>query len=638
MKTKPLLIGISLIVVFVAVFFIVRSRFQSAPEKSGVLRFLMAFNEQLKAGHKDSVNACFEINQKAAVLNRLISVLTNKTGLKGDESPSFKLSLLIDSATIRIINKEIAQADVPVKFSNDTLGFRSTILKLKIRRVNGKGYKIVQVDANKMMGDYLAFTNFIKSKTLTDKDIYSESTLKAFETSKTLKGKYDTVVWFAHLGENTYYYVVNGNWDQELVVFRRKDTVVGPYKMGLLGPDLKEIIPPQFDMIHTINATFPGLIEVEKGDKRGFYDLNGKNVVPVNYEQIFPINDDANLAVLKHGEDFFYLKKDLSISDKVDLKFSDFLPKIRDLGNQVDLYAKALTVVTEYNSRQLDGAVYVAPSYLVDLNMVAIAENFKNPLRKVVYDDVNENYDIGFLREVKDDSNWITASFYSVRDYYLGGRSEFYDKRNLVIVDKKKNRVLTTDIGTNYVREIDGGDSLDGICDVNNIKVLNDSLYEVKAGAVLWADLYDSTKTLTGGPYYHYLAIRNNKLVELPNQRYFGFTKYVKMDDTYLNNCYRLQVGTTYKSSKPTTVDHITPELLRYMKNEIYADYGYKFKDSRWQQVFADMPAYGYDADTQKPKEGNASVDDSLTAIDKYNINWIAQKLKGVKTNTLAAK
>ena len=640
MKRKPLLIGIGLIVVLVAVFFIVRGRFQSGPEKNGVLQFLLAFNEKVKAGSSDSVKACFEIKQKAAVLNRLISVLTNKTGLKGDESPLFRLSLNIDSASIRIVNKEIAQADIPVNYTNDTLGIRKTIIKFRIRKISNKGYKIVQVDANKMMSDYLAFTNFIKSKTLTDKDIYSEATLKAFETAKTLKGKYDTVVWFAHLAENNYFYVVNGKWDQELVFFRRKDTVVGPYKMGLLGPDLKEIIPPRFDMIHTINATIPGLIEVEKGDKRGFYDLNGKNVVPVIYEQIFPINDEVNLAVLKNGDEFFYLKKDLSISDKVDLKFSDFLPKIKDMANPVNLYSKALKVVTEYNSRQRHGAIYVAPSYLVDLNLVAIAEDFKNPLRKVDFEvaGVNEDYNIGFLREVKDDNNWLTASFYSIRDYYLGGRTSFYDKRDLVIVDKKKNRVLATDIGTNYVREEDGGDSLEGICDVNNIKVLNDSLYEVKAGAVLWAELYDSTKTLTGGPYYHYLSVRNNKLVELPNNRYFGFTKYVKMDDSYLNGCYRLLIGKVYKDSKSTTVDHVTPDLLRYMKNEIYADYGYQFKDKRWQQIFDDMPAYGYDAETQKPKEGKVSVNDSLTDIDKYNINWIAQKLKGIKTNTLAKK
>ncbi len=638
MKTKPLLIGISIVIVLVSTFFIVKNQFKVGPEKNGVRQFLVAFNKQLGAGNTDSVKSYFELNQKAAVLNRLISVLTNKTGLKGDELPLFKLTLSIDSVSIKILTKEIAEADIPVKFANDTLGSKATFLKLRVRKVSGKGYRIVQVDASKLMSDYLAFTNFIKSKTLTDKDIYSELTLKAFETAKHLKGKYDTVIWFSHLGDSTYYYVVNGNWDQDLVVYRRNDTVVGPYQMGLVGPNLKVVIPPQFDMVHTINATFPSLIEVEKGNKKGFYDLNGKNVVPVNFEQIFPINDDNNIAVLRNGDDFFYLKKDLTITAKVDLKFGDFLLKIRDLGNQVNLYSKALNVVTEYNSRRNDGAVYIAPSYLVDLNMISIAENFKNPLRKVAYDNVNANYNIGFLTQVKDESNWITASFYSVRDYFLGGRSEFYDKRNLVIVDKKKNKVYSSDIGINYVREEDDGASLDGVCDIKSIKVLNDSLYEVKSGAVLWANLYDSTKTLTGGPYYHYMAVKNNKLVELPNQRYFGFTKYIKMDDTYLNNCYRLMVGKTYHVGQEQTIDHITPEILRYMKNEIYADYGYKFKDSRWQRVFEDMPAYGYDPNSQKPKESNVSVDDSLTETDKYNINWINQKLKGTKNNTIASK
>jgi hypothetical protein len=73
------------------------------------------------------------------------------------------------------------------------------------------------------------------------------------------------------------------------------------------------------------------------------------------------------------------------------------------------------------------------------------------------------------------------------------------------------------------------------------------------------------------------------------------------------------------------------------MKNEIYADYGYQFKDKRWQEVFQNMPSYKYD-ENGNPRPGLASVNDSLTDIDKYNINWINQKLKGTKANSLAAK
>jgi hypothetical protein len=80
--------------------------------------------------------------------------------------------------------------------------------------------------------------------------------------------------------------------------------------------------------------------------------------------------------------------------------------------------------------------------------------------------------------------------------------------------------------------------------------------------------------------------------------------------------------------------------MLRYMKNEIFADYAYQFKDKRWISIFenGDNPAYNEHVNNNKPY--NVSVDDSLTVIDKYNINWINQKLKGTKTpqNTIAAK
>jgi YARHG domain len=176
---------------------------------------------------------------------------------------------------------------------------------------------------------------------------------------------------------------------------------------------------------------------------------------------------------------------------------------------------------------------------------------------------------------------------------------------------------------------------LEGVCDVNSIKKINDSLFEVKAGAGLYAELYDSTKTIVGGTYYHYLTIKNNKMSEMRNNRTFAFTKYVKMDDSYLNGCYNLLIGSVrYDQGAKKTIDHITPEMLRYIKNEIYADYGYAFKDKRWKTVFMDMQSYYKSGEQDWP--GNTTVEDSLTEIDKYNINWINQKLKESKTNSSA--
>jgi hypothetical protein len=116
-------------------------------------------------------------------------------------------------------------------------------------------------------------------------------------------------------------------------------------------------------------------------------------------------------------------------------------------------------------------------------------------------------------------------------------------------------------------------------------------------------------------------------------KRIFAFTKYQKIDDHFINGCY--VYGTVDNGKYKATVGGaISPEALRYMKNEIYADYNYKFKDKRWTDIFSQQ---FYD----RYKSENVSVQDSLTEIDKYNIQWIDQKLKGlpmIPSKVLAAK
>jgi hypothetical protein len=112
------------------------------------------------------------------------------------------------------------------------------------------------------------------------------------------------------------------------------------------------------------------------------------------------------------------------------------------------------------------------------------------------------------------------------------------------------------------------------------------------------------------------------KLAALPTVRYFGFTEFVKMDDSYLEGCYVINGKRT---------DHLSPEVLQYMKNEIFASYGLRFKTEKWAKEFEYN--FGYDDKTR-----HDNVNDSLTAIDKYNINWLSQKLNGAQNNTQLAK
>jgi len=638
MKTKTILVISAVAVVLIAgIFFLVGSKkTRYKAEKSEITAFLNGFNNRIQEGNTDSLLTYFDSRNKLKALKKLVNLLAGKNSLDGKGKPVFDFSLDVDNSDVKIIDADLAQATLPANFKHDSVNNLKSWLTLKIRKVSTNRYKIVQVDAKRFLADFASYENLVRTKTTSNKDIYSAITLKSFKTAQELKTRYDTVVWFAHLDNKTWFYVAKGSW-----VSPSRDTDDHANNMGLLNPDLKEVIPPKYDVIHNINGIFEGMVEVEKGAKRGLYNLSGKLVVPVDYDQIFPIDEQSNLAVLRNGSDYFYLKKDTTISAKVDLKISDFFSKIRGLNGPADFRKNALAVVTEYNSKEDDGAVFVTPSYLVDLNLAPKIEDFDNPLRHVDFEEVSKGYEVATDEKVSE--NWFQATFYSIRDYFLGGRSEFYDKRNLIIVDKRNDRVLTSDIGVDY--EPDGSEALGGACDVNSIRQINDTLFEVKSGAKIYLPFYDSTKVLRGGPYYHYLALRGNKLVELKNNRTFGFTKYVKMDDSYLEGCYTISEGIGAggdNNGVEKTIDRITPEMLRLMKNEIFADYRYKFKDKRWQDVFEMMDSYDVYTKGDSPDRlpPNLNVNDSLTVIDKYNINWITEKInaKKEKANSLASR
>jgi hypothetical protein len=639
MKTKPILIIAACVVVLVSVCLLIFGRNNGTLSKSQVSAYLKGFDNLSKEGDTDSLLLYFDKVRDTKNLKNMLSFLSGRTDFRGHKKVLAYINMDIEDSDIKILGTDYAAVNIPVKIVHDSIDSKLSQIVFKIHRTGPNQFKIIHYDAKKLLADYLTYEDYVKIKTA-PREIFTPATLAAFKTAEQLKAKYDSVIWFAFNGDKTYFYVVKGKWNIQNDIIRSKDSVIDPYKMGLIGPDLKEIIPAEYDLIHNINGTFPNLVEVEKDNKKGFYDIDGKLALPVNYDQIFPIDGDENLAVLRNGDDYFYLKKDMTVSEKVDLKIADFFSKIKNINNPFDLYKNALSIVTEYNSKEENAAIYVPPSYLVDLNIIAKWENFKNPLRNATYDDAHEKYEVALNGSSKEAANWLEASFYYIRDYFLGGRSEFYDKKNIVIVDKKRNKIFTQEIETDY--SPGGGNSLKGECDINTIKVINDSLFEVKSGAVLWVQLYDSTKYIDGGPYYHYLAIKNNKIEELPNNRSFGFTKYVKLDDSYLNSCYNISSGGERLSSevKRYTVDHITGEMFKVMKNEIYADYAYQFKDKRWQEIFEDMPSYSDHIAKDKPN--NVTVDDSLTEIDKYNINWINQKLKENKTklksNTLAAR
>jgi hypothetical protein len=643
MKTKPIMILVTAVLVIVAgTFFFIRYKNQNKPGKGEIIQFLNAFNTQVKAGNIDSAKAYFEDQQKGKLVKVLLNVLSNKTNTGGKDKPLFKISMNTEDALVKVINPEFATARVPTSFRHDDLPQEQSTILFTIHKMADGQYKITQVDAVGFVKDYVAYQTKVYNKITPPADIYSAITLAAFKTAEKLKTQYDSVLWFDHVHNKTFYYVVKGKLPEQFYNDDKESEKGGvDYKMGLVNPDLKEIIPVEYDLIHNISGAIEDLVEVEKAKKKGFYNINGKLVVPVDYDEIYPLKAGENLAVLKNGDDFFYLKSDTTVSEKIaDFKIADIVAQIKTFGDSYTLSEQSSKNIMEYNSKEQNGCLMIAPSYLVNLQLVAKFVDFPNPLRKIWGGDDDggsgsRSIDIAFEGEKKDDSeNWFQSAFYSIANDYLGGRGGLYKSKNLLVVDKKHNQIFGFSADT-YIGEEEGYGELSGSCKENSVKAINDSLFEFKTTSEIGEALFKADESIDEGPFYRYLQVKGGKFVLLKSERIFP-TQFVKMDDSYLQGCYVLGMG-VYPNRKTKTVDHMTKELLQYMKNEIYASYKYRFKTKDWNDAFG----YRFNReDTTK----NASVDDSLTVIDKYNIAFINSKLNGtpilnVKNgNTLAAQ
>lgn len=643
MKTKPFIYIFLATIIALSDILFTGCKHSTGGSKDEVVVFLNHLNQQVKAGNADSLSQYFEAGNEKTVTT-LIGVLAGKTNLSGHSKPLFKLSLNVADSKINADNTDAITAAIPVIFSRDSLASGASSITFTIHRGADKLFKIYRVNAKTFGTDYMAYQIKVLNKFKFTGDFYSPITLAALKTAEKLKSRYDSILWFQHVDNKTFFYVVKGTLPEDFTQIYNGEDKSKPksdYKMGLLNPELKEVIPVQFDLIHNIGGTIAGMIEVEKDNKRGLFSVDGKVIADAIYDQILPLTGSENLALLKNGEDCFYLKNDNSISPKIEgFKIADALPMVKAYSNSYTLEGKGTRNIMEHNSKDDYTTVIVSPSYLVDWQILPKFMNLQNPLRKLSDDEMGDgwgslSYDIEFNGDKGNkEDNWFKAAFYSVVDNYLGGRSGLYTTKKVLLVDTKQNRVLGFSADT-YFGDGEGGGGLSGSCNENHLKAVNDSLFEFKTTSEFDQQLLDSTKTISEGPYYHYIQIKNGKLVALKTKRVFP-TQFVKLDNSYLEGCYLIRQWNYHskEEAKNITLSYANKEILQCMKNEIYASYKYQFKNPRWDAVF------GYRFTGIDDDKKNTNVDDSLTTIDKYNINFLNQKINGAKinSNTLAAK
>ncbi|OOQ61464.1 WG repeat-containing protein [Mucilaginibacter pedocola] len=639
MKTKPVLIVAAALAVVVCGFLFNACKTVNQPEKGELMAFLKTFNSMLEGGQTEVAQSFFDNGDNDKANKILVNVLSGKTGLSGKKKPLFKVSLDVDNAGIDITQPGSAEARITVSFEHPKVERSLSSISFTIHKTVDKQFKISGAKTDDFRADYARYQNKVINATIPETELYKPITLAAFKTAEQLKSRYDSVLWFQHIDNKTWFYVIKGTIEDTYYYEDRlqpsEDRKKSDFKMGLVNPQMEEVIPIEYDLVHNIGGMIDSLIEVEKGGKKGLYNMQGKLVVPVDYDQVLPLTDGENLAVLKKGSTYAYLKNDLTMGeDMVDFKIGDILSKIKYLSGSAKLSEKSSKTIMEYNSRNTPNSLVISPSYMVELSLLPKFMEFPNPLRTGMNEEDGGNGS-GYIAvehtgDENKEENWFQSAFYSVVNDYLGGRGGLYQDKQIVIVDKRQNKLLGFGSGV-YMGDEEGGGPLSGECKENTLRAINDSLFEFKTTSSFYMPMYDSTKNLMEGPYYHYLQVKNGNIKALRTDRFFP-TQFLKLDDSYLQGCYVLGDNMWDEKEKKTVVNHVTPDMLQYMKNEIYASYHYKFKNPRWKEIFE----YRFYNNNDTTRHDN--VDDSLTVIDKYNIEWINKKLKITKPATVALR
>ncbi|MCE7990881.1 MAG: YARHG domain-containing protein [Roseivirga sp.] len=254
--------------------------------------------------------------------------------------------------------------------------------------------------------------------------------------------------------------------------------------------------------------------------------------------------------------------------------------------------------------------VLVLPSYLEQLNL----------LDKTFYDDIILPRQVGSnagtktveLKNTKDISitDKIKSFFISVYEEGIDARGYHSESEELVVYNSQNNQ-----LNSYQLYSLDDSDQL---CRDSGYRVLFDSLIEVKKTGSHHGGLgYDF------GPIYQYHTVSSEgDLIPLKSDRYFDFTKFAKVEKRHFEGCYAKEIGMMIDQHNYVQSDHLTIEELDLMRNEIFADYGYKFKTEKWQKYFATKAWY-------KPLHDD--VNDLLTDIDKANVKTILRIKKSME-------
>lgn len=431
-----------------------------------------------------------------------------------------------------------------------------------------------------------------------------------------LDSTYDKSPYYFKDGDEIYFYVIKGKWPKENI---EHNFPKGNFKIGLVTKSGKVILKPYLDKIYNPGVLEPSIMEVELDGKIGLINYKTLESTSIKYDLIFPSIDSKYIAFGQTGDQKFGITHDL-VEKEVDNELSYHqLVKMWDY-NALDKRRPYL-----YDS--------YAPFYLNDANEgrgVSFTPSVLNRLKALpeMYTNlINDEANFGVdgaeiaISDAKTTENGFTAFISEFFESGADGRGYQITKYHLHTTDEMNKNIDDQEListETYYTNAC--------IQHKTKIEFINNSLIRVPTVVQDPID-YAKIQGLTLQKLYE--ITETGEIKELVSNRVFDFTKFTFIDDTYFVGCFSSHLPNEhiedYEGQGSLLLwDHLDTEDLDVMRNEIFAEYGYKFKSEKWQNYFSKFPWYN-------PQHEN--VEEFLSEIDKYNIDVILKVKKRIQNN-----
>lgn len=432
-------------------------------------------------------------------------------------------------------------------------------------------------------------------------------------TFKNLIGRYDRIPFFFRFDRDTFFITQNGSSQNREDRFTK-------LSYGLHLGDELELLLPEFNKIGSPHVLVENCVEIFKDGKVGLYNFDSHQQLQPKFDLIFSkdSSEDHSTFCMRDGNWFQLNTKDNFSLTPIAFTLSDLLA---DLSFEFSDYSdKNFITPTSYELSEhfidSDEQYLMAPSYLVYLGLMpdmisTYREADVKPFTKTIETRTTLSMLRSFIVSVYDDQ-------FNVRDFQE-------EKVELISLQKNSHHFnrKTLDVSDFLIHD-----------QYASFEYVNDTLVQVRTSRPQPQLGYNAAPS-----YMFYAILENSEIVLLNSNRIFDFTKYAKINEDYFLGTYASEANEVQKATFLSqfkeediaylpgcyvTHSYLSLDDLDLMRNEIFAEYGYRFNSKKWSNHFEKEAWY---------KAIYDNVDHFLTEIDKHNIQVILEAKKALAKN-----